>query len=88
MDKKIDKKTKINFLALQVLYYIKLSGYSPNDYLASEFYVNDIYGDEVKLSTAYLRVKRNINYVDDEIVEKINEQPCIHTKLKKDCNIK
>lgn len=88
MDKKVNKKTEMNYLALQVLYYVKLSGYSPNDYLASDLYIYDIYQEEVKLNTAYLRVKRNVNYVDDEIIEKINEQPCIHRKLKKDCNIK
>jgi hypothetical protein len=77
-----------DYIAIQILFFLKEYGYSPNNILARKFLVKMLDGNEVTMSSAYRTLKNNINYVDDEIIDKINSFPCIIKKLKKDCNSK
>ena len=81
-------KKNANFLALILAYLIKEIGYSPNTQIFDGHYIENIKGKPIKVSSAYSYVKRNIKYVDDAIIDKINSNECIKTKLKKDCNNK
>lgn len=40
-------------------------------------------GKEVSVASLYRRLKNNINYVDDKLIEKINSHGCIFKKLSK-----
>lgn len=77
-----------DYIAIQILFFLKEYGYSPNNILARKFLVKMLNGNEVTVPSAYRTLKNNINYVDDEIIDKINSFPCIIKKLKKDCNSK
>ena len=77
-----------DYIAIQILFFLKEYGYSPNNILARKFLVKMLDGNEVTMPSAYRTLKNNINYVDDEIIDKINSFPCIIKKLKKDCNSK
>lgn len=81
---RLEKET--NFLALQVLYIMEKTGYSPYCVKKGCRLVSTIDGREITTKTAYEKVRRNVNYLDDELLEKINKQPCVVNVLKKDCN--
>lgn len=81
-----DKSAEINFLTFQILLHIKMTGYSPNNVLAAYLLVDDMNGKKISLRSAFSKIRRNVNYLDDELIEKINSYQCIRTKLKKDCN--
>lgn len=88
-DKK--KKYEIDFFALQILVYMEQFGYSPSCIFAQKLLIKNAYGKDVSLRGAYRRVKNQVDYLDDELLEKINSYPCIKSKLKKsnvkkDCN--
>ena len=83
-----EKIENANYLGLTVAYIIKKIGHSPNCCIFDKFYIENIYGESLKVSSAFRYVKRNINYVDDDIIKSINSNNCIRTKLKKDCNNK
>ena len=86
MNKEEKIKKEIDFLALQVLYIVELTGYSPFNLKTDYFLVRTLDGRDITVKTAYLRVRKNVNYLDSELLEKINKQPCIFKPLKKDCN--
>lgn len=77
-----------DYIAIQILFFLKEYGYSPNNILARKFLVKMLSGNEVTMPSAYRTLKNNINYVDDELINKINAFPCVIKKLKKDCNSK
>ena len=86
MTKEEIKKRKIDFLALQVLYDMEKTRCSPCNVRMGCRLVRTLDGNDITVKTAYLRVRQNVNYVDSEIVAKINNQSCVVKPLKKDCN--
>lgn len=86
MTKEELKKREIDFLALQVLLCMEASGISPENHNSCLHILKKCDGTEITLKSAYYNVKRNINYLDDELLKKLNSFPCIKVKLKKDCN--
>ena len=86
MTKEELKKRETDFLALQVLYAMETTGYSPFNLRMGCLLVSTSDGREITIKTAYARVRKNVNYLDDDLLEKINKQPCVVNALKKDCN--
>lgn len=79
-------KKEIDFLALQVLYIMETTGYSPFNLRTDCYLVRTPIGKEITVKTAYIKVRNNVNFLDSELLEKINKQPCVVNALKKDCN--
>lgn len=75
-----------DYLATQILFFLDIYQYSPNGYYAQKVLIRMLDGKEISLASAYRKLKDNINYVDDELLNKINSHACIMKKLKKDCN--
>ena len=74
---------KANYIAIQILYFLEKYGYSPNSAIKRGILIGTINGNEVTLASAYRTLKKNVNYVDDDLLEKINSYPCIFKKLEK-----
>lgn len=77
---------EINYLASQIIYFLDNYHFSPNCYFAQKILVKKPNGKQISLASAYRKLKNDVNYVDDELLDKINSHDCIIKKLKKDCN--
>lgn len=75
---------EMNYIAIQILYFLNNYEYSPNSIIGHHVLVKMINGEEITLTSAYRRLKKNISYVDEDLIDKINSHPCIFTKLSKD----
>lgn len=74
---------EMDYIAIQIISFLNDYGHSPNGTFAQKVLVRMIGGEEIILTSAYRRLKKNINYVDDALIEKINSYPCIVKKLEK-----
>lgn len=72
-----------NYIAIQIIYFLDKYEYSPNSYFSHSVLVKMLDGKEVSVASLYRRLKNNINYVDDKLIEKINSYGCIFKKLSK-----
>ena len=72
-----------NYTAIQIIYFLDKYEYSPNSYFSHSVLVKMLDGKEVSVASLYRRLKNNINYVDDKLIEKINSHGCIFKKLSK-----
>lgn len=74
---------EIDYIAIQVIYFLEMFEYSPNSGAGSKVLIKMLDGSEITVESAYRKIKKNVNYVDDELLEKINSHPCIFKNLKK-----
>lgn len=74
---------EIDYIAIQVICFLEKFEYSPNSGAGSKALIKMFDGSEVTVLSAYRKIKKNVNYVDDRLLEKINSHSCIFKKLKK-----
>lgn len=71
-------RLEINCIAIQFLPFLDDYEYSPNSLIGQNTLVTII-----SLASAYRRIENNIDYVDEDLVDRINPHPCIVKKINK-----
>lgn len=76
-------RRKVNYLALEIKLYIEENDLSPSSIYCKKCYIRSFDGKVMTMRCAYDFVRENVNYIDDDLLEKLNNCRRIKKKLVK-----